>query len=688
MEAHEGDTVTLRLEVQVTSYDDFGEYILEMDNEYGKNYEVFALLAEGKPTIDPKEDVKLIVRSRLYEPVSLEMHAIGYPFPSYTWLHNSQKLNSSDETYSSEVIITSMTVKDYGNYTLNMTNEAGTSIYIFFVAAYGPPESPKNFVVVDIGATNVTLSWVTGYDYNDTQTFVIGRIVEGKIKDFKSYPDTSEDQGNTTVTKTIDGLDEGTEYNLTIFSMNKNGSSPVNNYLQFITYETPKMDPNSPTKLKFTPRTKETIHLVMHAVGNPTPVFIWEHKGVRLNSSDENSTSTVTISDISAEDFGNYTLIMSNKVGRSVYTYVLVADGPPDPVSKLVITDIKNSSLILSLLTGFDYESNQTFMVYNYSEGIIEILTKVPDNSSDPGGKQLQLVLNNLSPRTFFNITVRSINARGATDATEFLSFTTFGEPIPDPGMPFNDTTSPRLGETTTFTLKWLANPDPTILWTHDNKKINHKETGMTTSIEIGAIDVPSFGDYILTMNNSYGVYTHKFRIKADGPPAPISHLNITDITDSTAILNFQPGFNYNSTQKFAIVQINEGVWTVLFGNISDNTNGTGGDMQTCTLQGLREAEKYTIMMQSNNLKGPTNSTGNLTFSTEASPTKAPVNKTAEIAGGVAGGVAGLILIIIIFFVKCVRWRKPDEEDEPLNQQTVLAEPHRYRYDDASVSEK
>ena len=117
----------------------------------------------------------------------------------------------------------------------------------------------------------------------------------------------------------------------------------------------PKMDPQNPTKLKFTPRTKETIHLVMHAVGNPSPIFIWEHKGVRLNSSDENSTSTVTINDISEEDFGNYTLIMSNKVGRSVYTYVLEADGTIININCYIIFFRQNHLKYHKLFVNFIY---------------------------------------------------------------------------------------------------------------------------------------------------------------------------------------------------------------------------------------------------------------------------------------------------------------------------------------------
>jgi len=37
----------------------------------------------------------------------------------------------------------------------------------------GPPDAPSQFTLDDVGEENVTVSWVTGYDYNSTQTFVI-----------------------------------------------------------------------------------------------------------------------------------------------------------------------------------------------------------------------------------------------------------------------------------------------------------------------------------------------------------------------------------------------------------------------------------------------------------------------------------------------------------------------------------
>ncbi|KAH3815950.1 hypothetical protein DPMN_144489 [Dreissena polymorpha] len=65
------------------------------------------------------------------------MDAIGYPAPMYEWYHFGQSLKSSDQSYSSEVTIRSMQLKDHGYYKLKMNNTAGTSTYNYFHAAYG-----------------------------------------------------------------------------------------------------------------------------------------------------------------------------------------------------------------------------------------------------------------------------------------------------------------------------------------------------------------------------------------------------------------------------------------------------------------------------------------------------------------------------------------------------------------------
>ncbi|XP_052258972.1 uncharacterized protein LOC127863470 isoform X2 [Dreissena polymorpha] len=220
--------------------------------------------------------------------------------------------------------------------------------------------------------------------------------------------------------------------------------------------------------------------------------------------------------------------------------------------------------------------------------------------------------------------------------------------------MPFNDTTSPRLGETTTFTLKWLANPDPTILWTHDNKKINHKETGMTTSIEIEDINVTSFGDYILTMNNSYGVYTHIFRIKADGPPDPVSDIEVLNINETSALFEYQPGFNYNNTQWFKIhIEPSNREMDMI---VEDTTDGKGDTKQNYSLIGLKSGTDYQLNILAININGFANNSPTVHFRTEeATMTDSiPINIRITITVCVCTG----LVIISMFTVLIYRKRK------------------------------
>lgn len=65
------------------------------------------------------------------------MVAIGNPVPMYIWVHNGEKVASTDKGLTSTVTISSMQVSDFGNYTLTMYNSLGVVQYDYSVAAEG-----------------------------------------------------------------------------------------------------------------------------------------------------------------------------------------------------------------------------------------------------------------------------------------------------------------------------------------------------------------------------------------------------------------------------------------------------------------------------------------------------------------------------------------------------------------------
>lgn len=65
----------------------------------------------------------------------------------------------------------------------------------------------------------------------------------------------------------------------------------------------------------------------MRAVANPAPTFAWTFKSEKLNHTDTNFTTTLKISNVDVDKFGNYQLTMSNVFGNNTFEYQLIPRG-------------------------------------------------------------------------------------------------------------------------------------------------------------------------------------------------------------------------------------------------------------------------------------------------------------------------------------------------------------------------
>jgi hypothetical protein len=65
----------------------------------------------------------------------------------------------------------------------------------------------------------------------------------------------------------------------------------------------------------------------MFATGYPAPTFVWTHSGAPVQHVDDGYTSTVDVQGVKVEDFGNYSLTMSNSAGENTVVYFIEADG-------------------------------------------------------------------------------------------------------------------------------------------------------------------------------------------------------------------------------------------------------------------------------------------------------------------------------------------------------------------------
>lgn len=625
------------LEITIPSMNctDTGKYRLTCQNDLGNQSRTEDLSVLCPPEPDPNFPLNKTFKPRLGKSVEITVHVVGYPAPTYYWSHNGTELFNHTDTDNTTVLnLANIAVEDFGQYNLLMKNDGGNYSLQFDIQADGPPEPVTNLSVSGVTASSVNLSFFTGFDYNDRQTFYIMKMLDGNLTDFKrKVMDSADDNGGRRFSVVVVNLTESTGYSLTVLSGNSRANaSSTPKPVTFSTFGKPKPDPRYPLTTSYKPRLGDNVTLTIHASGYPVPKYFWSHDGKEVNSTDYDYNSTVIISDVAFENFGTYTLNISNHLGSDIVQYKLLADGPPEPVSSLEVSDINETCAHLSFITGYNYNSTQTFLIERYTRGQITVLQNCTDLTSGRGGENFTCILCSLLEDTLYNVTVVSKNSRGESPTVpDPVNFSTYGKPKPDPDRTVNSTFKPRLAESVTLTMHAIGYPAPKYQWLHNGKQINSTDTDYSSHVYIEGVTVADFGKYVLNMKNVAGNFTKVYEILAEGPPAPVTNISLSAVTTSSATLSFITGYDYNKTQTFTVLRSDNGEMTGLK-NVTDEFPDSGQKKFNVTLVTLASNTVYNVTVVSTNSNGTSGpvSSDFVTFTTEGIPSPDPAHHTVN----------------------------------------------------------
>ncbi|XP_064649228.1 uncharacterized protein LOC135501218 isoform X3 [Lineus longissimus] len=203
--------------------------------------------ADGSLDIDTQYKAKwnpelpevFTVASTPYSPMELVLHVIANPSPTnVTWFFPNMttiggdfvaaKVN--DTTYTLNKA--SIGVNDYGNYIVNVTNDAGISTFNFEQQGAGPPHLPCCPALEDATAVSLTLIFMSNFTGGSVQTFTIENkksalnVWDTAVKDIAD-PGT----GNNVVQK-ISGLGSDTKYMVRVKATNDDGESGYGKILE------------------------------------------------------------------------------------------------------------------------------------------------------------------------------------------------------------------------------------------------------------------------------------------------------------------------------------------------------------------------------------------------------------------------------------------------------------------------
>ncbi|WAR06396.1 NPHN-like protein [Mya arenaria] len=193
----------------------------------------------GSPRRPPGVETQLNFTARQHENASLVYKIAAYPMPKPSefvwercWNYSScehlpidmNKFEISTEGLSSQVTVLDVQIEDYRLYKLSVSN------------GIGKPDLPTDFHVIKdtIRQTSVVLTWIPGFDNGSPQEF---HISYGKRVDDTGFISQTLSQEDREVMKyTVENLDSGTEYLVSLFAANEEGSTASVN----VTFQTLK----------------------------------------------------------------------------------------------------------------------------------------------------------------------------------------------------------------------------------------------------------------------------------------------------------------------------------------------------------------------------------------------------------------------------------------------------------------
>uniref|UniRef100_A0A671KHV3 Titin n=1 Tax=Sinocyclocheilus anshuiensis TaxID=1608454 RepID=A0A671KHV3_9TELE len=190
-----------------------------------------AALDEVEPpkfSIDPEYTQTLIVNAGDTFKLDADVH--GKPLPAIQWFKNDKELENTircdiKNTDNRALIIVKDAVRqDGGNYTLQLTNVAGSQTVQFHVKVLdkpGPPEGPLH--VTGVSSDKCTLIWHAPLDDGEPQNVITGYTVEKRDLPegrWMKASFTNVIETNFTVT----GLTEGAKYDFRVIAKNAVGT--------------------------------------------------------------------------------------------------------------------------------------------------------------------------------------------------------------------------------------------------------------------------------------------------------------------------------------------------------------------------------------------------------------------------------------------------------------------------------
>uniref|UniRef100_A0A3Q3GGE8 Titin n=1 Tax=Labrus bergylta TaxID=56723 RepID=A0A3Q3GGE8_9LABR len=270
---------------------------------------------------DPMYNQTLVINAG--ESFSLEASVEGKPIPTAQWFRGSVEVENSaraeikNTDFKALLVVKDAIRVDGGQYTLVLTNVAGTKTVPFISLSWSRP-------IYDGGAP------IQGY------------IVETKEAADDEWVICTSHTGVQTTHYTVKRLKENAEYNFRIFALNCEGVGEhvdlPGSVIAAEKLEAPEIELDSDLRKMVNVRATATLRLFVPIRGKPEPEVRWSKADGTLNERAQievtSSYTMILIENVDRFDTGKYVLSLENLSGsKSAFINVRILDSPSAPIN-------------------------------------------------------------------------------------------------------------------------------------------------------------------------------------------------------------------------------------------------------------------------------------------------------------------------------------------------------------------
>uniref|UniRef100_A0A674JYI5 Titin n=1 Tax=Terrapene triunguis TaxID=2587831 RepID=A0A674JYI5_9SAUR len=456
-----------------------------------------------------------------------------------------------------------------------------------------PPSKPK---ILDSTRSNITIGWTK--PLFDGGAPVTGYTVEYKKTDETDWSIAIQNLRGTEYT--VIGLTSGSEYVFRVRSINKVGASDPSDVSEPQVAkereEEPAFDIDSEMRKTLIVKAGESFTMTVPFRGKPVPNVMWNkpETDLRTRASIDSSDycTSLTIEKATRNDSGKYALTLQNVLSTATLTLVVKVLDSPGPPSNIAVKDVTKESAVLSWdvpendggapVKNYYIEKREaskkawvtitnnchrlSYKVTSLQEGAVYYF-RVSGENEFGVGVPTETKEGNVD--YFFRVCTE--NQAGLSDPKELLLPIT----IDMKGFPHN-TVYIRAGSNLKVEIPISGKPLPKMTLSRDGvplkatMRFNTETTAESIIINLKESMAGDAGRYDITAANSSGTTKSFINIVVlDRPGPPVGPVVVSDITEESVTLKWQPPHNDGGSQVTNYIVLKRETSTAAWSEVS-----------------------------------------------------------------------------------------------------------------------